>query len=72
MVPTKGVLERVADANRNELTDEERSEFLEESVNRFLGISLAEFMRLAQEGNLPDHPAVAHLVLLTGANSTYC
>jgi hypothetical protein len=57
---------------RDELTPEEAHEYVAERVREELGISLEEFMRLAEDGNLPDDPAVAHLVLLTGARPSSC
>jgi len=66
-----GVIERAA-AEGRELTPEEAQEYLDAEVRRYLGIGLEEFYKLAKQGKLPDHPAVAHLILLTGAEPSSC
>jgi hypothetical protein len=58
--------------NRDELTEDEARAFLEEQTLRYLGMGLEEFMRRADEGKLPEHPMVEHLVLLTGARPGTC
>jgi hypothetical protein len=52
-----------------ELTASEMRTLVEEQTRRYLGMSRAAFLRAAREGKLPDHPAVAHLLILTGARS---
>lgn len=39
---------------------------LDAEAHRFLGISAGDFLTAARAGTLPDHPMVAHLVLLAG------
>lgn len=65
------VIEKASSENR-ELTPDESRTYLEEEVRRYLDIGLDEFYKLAEEGRLPEHPAVAHLVLLTGAKPSSC
>lgn len=52
--------------------DDEAREYLDQQTRRYLGIGLREFLRRAEEGTLPDHPVVGHLVLLTGARPGAC
>lgn len=42
---------------------------LDEDARRLLGLSGAEFRQRLAAGTLPEHPAVAHLALLTGAGA---
>jgi hypothetical protein len=42
---------------------------LDEQARRFLGMSAEEFVAAARANRLPDHPLVAHLVLLAGEGS---
>lgn len=69
---TTAAVERAIAEGRTELTDEETREYLDEQTRVTLGMTLVEFMRRADEGTLPDHPAVPHLVLLTGARPGPC
>lgn len=65
------VIERAA-AEERELTPDEARAYLEAEVQRYLGMGLDQFYKLAEQGKLPNHPAVAHLILLTGAKPTAC
>lgn len=40
---------------------------VEEQTQKYLGMSTAEFIESVRRGELPDHPATAHLLILTGA-----
>lgn len=51
------------------LTPEEFDVILDERARRSLNMSLAEFLRALDEGNLPDLPAAAHLELLVRARA---
>lgn len=51
------------------LDEAETSQFVEDEIRRHLGISTEEFLRRAEADQLPDHPAVAHLLILTGAET---
>jgi hypothetical protein len=42
---------------------------LDEQARKFLGMSAEEFVAAARADRLPDHPMVAHLVLLAGEGS---
>jgi hypothetical protein len=42
---------------------------IDERARRYLGMSGDEFMAAAKRGELPDDPAVAQLLMLTGARS---
>jgi hypothetical protein len=42
---------------------------LDDEAHRFLGMSADDFLDAARAGTLPDHPIVAHLVLLAGEGS---
>jgi hypothetical protein len=66
------VVEQAIAEGRDELTDAESRQYLESEVQRYLGIDLDEFMTRADAGTLPEHPAVAHLILLTGARPSSC
>jgi hypothetical protein len=57
---------------RTELTEPETLEYLNDLTREALGMTLDEFVRRADEGTLPEHPAVPHLVLLTGARPGPC
>lgn len=57
---------------RDELTEAETREFLDEETRRLFGLSLDEFVKAAEADALEPHPALAHLVLLTGARSNSC
>lgn len=63
---------RAVEEGREELTPAETREYLEEQTRKYLGISLDEFLRRAEDGTLPEHPAVAHLIMLSGARPTSC
>lgn len=65
-------LSHATSEGRDELTPDEARDFLEDQTQRYLGISLEEFMRRAEADDLPDHPMVEHLVLLTGARAHSC
>lgn len=65
-------LARTIEQGRDELTADETREFLDDQTRSELGLTLDEFLDLAERGELPDHPAVAHLILLTGARPTTC
>ena len=71
-VSAMGVIEKVASEGRDELTEDESKEYLESEVRRYLDMPLEKFYKLAEQGRLPDHPAVAHLILLTGARPSSC
>lgn len=58
--------------NQDELTLEETLALLQEQTQRYLGMDLDEFYERAEAGTLPDHPAVPHLVLMSGARATSC
>ena len=49
-----------------ELTEEETYKLLDEQARRYLNMSAEEFIRRADDGTLPHHPVVAHLVLFLG------
>ena len=51
------------------LSREEVIRLLDEQSNAFLGFGADAFLALARKGDLPDHPLVAHLVLLAGEGS---
>lgn len=53
----------------DDLTAEEVRGLLDEQARRYLGMTGEEFVAAAEQGSLPDHPAVAHLVLLAGAGA---
>lgn len=55
---------------RNELTAAEMKALVDEQTRRYLGMSRQAFLRAAKAGKLPDHPAVAHLLLLSGASTS--
>lgn len=59
-------------ASKGRLTPEEARAYVEEQVREALDMSLEEFYERARAKTLPDHPAVPHLVLLTGAASPGC
>ncbi len=65
-------LDQAIAEGRDELTDDEAREYLDAQTRTHLGMSLDEFIRAADEGSLPEHPAVPHLVLLTGARPVSC
>lgn len=52
-----------------ELTPEEMRATLDQQARHYLGMSAEEFTAAAERGELPDHPVVAHLVLLAGAGA---
>ena len=54
-------------AEKRELSREEFAAYVEEQAQRYLGMTTAEFVESVRRGELPDHPATAHLVILTGA-----
>jgi len=55
-----------------ELTAEQFRRFLEEETQHYFSMSVDQFTAAAERGKLPDHPVVAHLVLLTGAVHQRC
>ncbi|HEY3669498.1 MAG TPA: hypothetical protein VGN51_01065 [Acidimicrobiia bacterium] len=59
-------------AEGRDLTPDETREYLEQQTQTYLRMSLGEFLALAEAGELPEHPVVAHLLLLTGARATSC
>jgi hypothetical protein len=65
-------LTQAVEDGRDELTDEETRRYLEDQTRAYFGMSLDEFLRRAEEGTLPDHPAVAHLIMLSGATPSTC
>lgn len=67
-----GVIEKAAAEGREELTEAESKKYLATEVRRYLGMSLDEFYKRVENGTLPEHPAVAHLILLTGARPSSC
>ena len=69
---TPQLTEALADPDRDELTADEAHEYMEEQTLRYFGLSLAAFIAAAEANELPDHPALAHLILLTGAQSESC
>lgn len=50
------------------LSREEFAAYVEEQAQRYLGMTTAEFIESVRRGELPDHPATAHLLILTGAH----
>lgn len=68
---TAGLADAVAEG-RDELTPEEAQEYLDAQTQAVYGLPLDEFIKLAEANELPPHPALAHLVLLTGARSDSC
>ena len=66
------LLARVLEEDRDELTEEEAREYLDSQTRLYLDLSLDEFYARAEEGTLPEHPMVAHLVLLSGARANSC
>lgn len=52
-----------------ELTPEEMRATLDAQARHYLDMSADEFIAAAERGALPDHPVVAHLVLLAGAGA---
>jgi hypothetical protein len=56
----------------DELTEEETRAMLEEQTQRVYGLSLDDFIRRAEAGDLPAHPDLVHLVLLSGARTDAC
>ena len=70
-VMTSGVAQAIKEG-RDELTPDEAAEYVADRVRCELGISLDEFLQKAEAGTLPESPAIAHLILLTGATATTC
>lgn len=69
---TAGVA-RAVEEGRDELTHDEASAYAEEQTEKYFGLSVAQFVRSAEEGTLPeDDPMVVHLALLTGAKLHSC
>lgn len=67
------VLAQVLDDDRDELTVDEARQYAEEQTDRYFGMSVAEFVRRAEAGQLDaDNPMVVHLALLTGARIKTC
>ena len=60
---------QVAEPDAPELTAEEMRAMLDEQARHYFGMSAEEFTVAAERGELPDHPVVAHLVLLAGAGA---
>lgn len=52
------------------LDETETAQFVEAEIRRHLGMSTDEFLERAKADELPDHPAVAHLLILTGAETS--
>ena len=50
-------------------TEEGYEVFVNAQTLRFLDLSADEFRERAATGSLPDHPSVAHLLLLAGVES---
>lgn len=48
------------------LTRDEVMALLDRDARHYLGMTAAEFLDAARRNALPDHPIVAHLVLLAG------
>ena len=66
-------LAKALQEGRDELTRQEAHEFAEEQALQYFGISVEEFVKQAEAGNLPhDDPMVLHLALLTGARLQAC
>ena len=65
-------LARAIEEGREELTPDETREYLGEQTRRYLSMELDEFLRRAEEGSLPEHPVVAHLIMLSGARPSSC
>jgi hypothetical protein len=64
---------RAIDENRDELTLDEARAFAEEQTQKYFGLTVADFVREAEAGRLPeDDPMVVHLALLTGAKLHTC
>ncbi len=53
----------------SELSAEQLREILEEEAQHYFGMSAEQFIAAAERRELPDHPVVAHLVLLAGAGA---
>jgi hypothetical protein len=51
------------------LSPEEFAALVEEQAQRYLGMTTVEFIDSVRRGVLPDHPATAHLLILTGART---
>lgn len=68
---TPGIANAVFEG-RDELTEEETDEYVESETMRVYGLSVADFIAAAEAGNLTPGPALAHLVLLTGARTDSC
>lgn len=67
------VLANVAKEGRDELTPEEAYQFADEQTRHYFGLSVEEFIKHAEAGELPhDDPMVLHLALLTGARLHSC
>jgi hypothetical protein len=66
-----GALAELSDhEDRDELTADESRRYAEQEIWNYLGLSLAEFLKRAEQGTLPDKPVVPHLLLITGARTT--
>ena len=53
-----------------DLTDEDVDNIAEAEAQKYLGKSRLEFIAEVQNGNIPKHPVVGHLLLLTRAYTT--
>lgn len=51
-------------------SEADSSVFIEDEIKRLLDMSYDEFLRAAKANSLPDHPAVAYLLVLTGAKTS--
>lgn len=61
-----------SEAAVNVLTGDDVAGYLDGQTRKYLGMSLDAFCEAAERGELPDHPMVPHLVLLSGAEPTGC
>src|SRR5205807_9074380 len=71
--PMTPALARAIEEGRDELTLEEARQFAEEQTQKYFGMSVDEFRRVAQAGELPeDDPMVVHVALLAGVDLLSC
>ena len=59
-------------AEDRDLTEAEARAFVEEQTLEYFGLTYDEFVAAAEADELSAHPALAHLVLLTGVRSNSC
>jgi hypothetical protein len=59
-------------AEDRDLTPDEARAFIEEQTLEYFGMTYDQFVEAAEADLVPAHPALAHLVLLTGVRSNSC